>query len=329
MPAQRRLFLAVLAGFSLGAAVGAQPHRKVWRIGFLSAAKRPASIDEDRIGGFPRGMRQLGYVEGDNLSIEWRFADGDSRRLADMANELVQGKVDVVVTAGVPPTLAMKRATATIPIVMGTATDPLGSGLIASLAHPGGNITGMSNVAVDIGPKHLQMLRETVPGLSRVCVLVDPGTASHPAILKSIEGAAVSSNVAAMSVEAGTPAQIERAFTVLTKDHAGAVIVPLSPLFNQQTKQIAQLSLQNRLPSIAGLVEYARAGGLLSYGQNLADHYFRAAAYVDKIIKGANPGDLPIEQPTVFEMGVNRATAAALGIALPSSLLIRADFVIG
>lgn len=307
----------------------AQTKGKVWRVGFLSAANRPASIEDDRIGGFVRGMRELGYVEGQNLTIEWRFGNGDAHRLEELAVALVQSKVEAIVTAGVPPTSAAKRATNLIPIIMGTATDPLGSGLVSNLAHPGGNITGLSNVSVDIGPKHLQLLSEIVPRLSRVGVLLDRGTSSHASIFKGIDAVAAPKGVVAIRADASNAAELSDAFLLLVRERVNAVIVPLSPLLNQQTSEIARLSLDHRLPSVSGFVEFARAGGLLSYGQNLTDHYHRAASYVDKIFKGANPGDLPIEQPTRLEMTVNRSTAQTLGLSLSPAFLLRADAVVG
>ncbi len=273
-------------------------------------------------------MRELGYVEGKNLVIEWRFADGNNERMAAMASELAQMNVDVIVTAGVPPTAAVKKATTTIPIVMGTATDPLGSGLVQSLARPGGNITGLSNVAVDISPKHLEMLIAVAPRLSRVGVLLNPDTSSHTAILKNLNVAAQRVKITIVPVEARTPQEIDDAFPQMVRESAAALIVPLAPLFNDQARRIAELALKNRLPSVSAFYKYAEVGGLINYGQNLADHYYRAASYVDRIFRGAKPGDLPIEQPTRFESVVNRSTAKALGVTIPQELLLRADKLI-
>lgn len=304
----------------------AQAQGKVWRVGFLSLTNRPSSLEADRIGSFTQGLRELGYVEGRNLVIEWRFADNSNERMAQMAAELVQMKPDVIVTVGVPPTAALKKITTTIPIVMGTATDPLGAGLIASLSHPGGNITGTSNVAVDISPKHLDILVTVVPKLTRVGVLSNPDTSSNAAMVKSVTAAA--KKVSIVAVEARTPQQIESAFAEFTRGGAGAVIVLLAPFFNDQRQQIAQLALKHRMPSISAVWGYAEAGGLITYGPNLAQHFRRAATFIDKIFKGAKPGDLPVEQPTTYETAVNRATAKALGVRLPQELLLRADKVI-
>lgn len=306
----------------------AQGNSKLWRVGFLSASGRPASIESDRFGGFPRGMQELGYVEGKNLEIVWRFGDGSGDRTLALAHELVAMKVDVIVTAGVPPTSAAKQATASIPIVMGTATDPLGSGLIVSLARPGGNITGLSNVAVDLGSKHLELLIDIVPRVARVAVLMDPDTSTHPSILRSIQAAARRANVTILPVEAQNARAIDEAFAIMARDGAGALIIPISPLFNQQRRQMAELANKYKIPAVSGLTEYAEVGGLIGYGQNLTEHYRRAATYVDKIFKGAKPADLPVEQPTRFELLVNRSTAQSLGLALSQSLLIRADRIV-
>lgn len=307
--------------------VEAAQERRIWRVGFLSAANAPAHIEEDRIGGFARGMKSLGYVEGENLHIEWLFADGSAEKLAALASQLARAKVDVIVTAGVPPTAAAKKATSTIPIVMGTATDPVGSGLVESLASPGGNVTGLSNVSVDIGPKQFQLLRETVGRMRRVGVLFDRGTSSHASILANIQKAAAAGGVTTVRADATASNEIPARLGDLKQADTDGVIVPLSPLFNQESGLIARTCLQLHLPSISGFLDYAKLGGLMAYGQNLAEHYFHAAVYVDKILRGANPRDLPIEQPTRLDTIVNRSTARALRIELPSSLLIQAETI--
>lgn len=303
----------------------AQQQAKVWRIGFLSTRSRPASLDADFYGGFPRGMRELGYSEGKNVVFEWRFADGDAEKLSGLAAELVLLKVDVIVTAGTQATSAAQKATPTIPIVMGAAADPVGSGLVASLARPGGNITGLSNLSGDLRPKQLEMLLAVMPRLARVAVLINP---SDQATIPNLRTAAQKTNVRILPAEARTPLEIENVFSRMAQEKAGAVIVTLNPLFVQQRRQIVELAARNRLPSISPNREFAEAGGLMSYGQNQADSYRRAAVYVDKILKGANPGDLPVEQPTTLELFINRGTAKALGITIPQSILVRADKVI-
>ena len=329
MTTRRQLLLALGAG-ALAAPLAsfAQQQGKAWRVGFLSARRRPASLDTDYYGAFPRGMRDLGYVEGKNLAIEWRFADGEYERLPGMAAELVQLKVDVIMALGAPAIVAAQKATTTIPIVVVTGVDPVDAGFVKSLARPGGNITGLSNLAGDISAKHLEMLLATMPTLARVAVLMNPANSTHAAFLKNVQYAAQKAGIKVLPVEAQTPQEIERAFSTMAREHVGAVIVALDPFFIQQGPQIAVQAGKHRLPSIFANREYAEAGGLLSYGQNQLDIYRRAATYVDKILKGAKPADLPIEQPTKLELVINLKTAKALGLTIPQSLLLRADEVI-
>lgn len=326
----RRSFVRALGATLLAAPLGsfAQQQGKAWRIGFLSPRRRPASLDSDYYGAFPRRMSELGYVEGRNLTIEWRFANGEYERLPGMATELVQLKVDAIMALGPPGVIAAKNATTTIPIIMVVSVDPVGAGLVKSLAQPGGNITGLSNLAGDLSAKHLELLRTTVPRLSRVALLVNPANAAHAAILKNVQAAAQKSGIEVLAVEARTLQEIDGAFSRMARENAGAVIVALDPFFIQQVLQIAAHATSIRLPSVFAFREAAEAGGLLSYGQNQVDIYRRAAGYVDRIFKGARPGDLPVEQPTTLELFVNRKTATALGISIPRSLLISADKVI-
>jgi putative tryptophan/tyrosine transport system substrate-binding protein len=304
----------------------AQQQAKVWRVGFL--APTPASLSVQNTEAFLKGMRELGYVEGKNLVIEWRFADGKYERLPGLAGELVQLKVDVLVVAGTPAISAAQKATATIPIVMAPAGDPVGSGFIKSLARPGGNTTGLTNITDELGPKQLEMLLSMVPKLSRVAVLVNPSNPSNTPILKSVEAAAQRAGVKILPVEAQTPQQIENAFSMIVQENAGAIIVAADFFFIQQQRQIAELTAKNRLPSIAWFREFVDAGVLMTYGPSYADIYRRASGFVDKILKGAKPGDLPVEQPTKFELFINRKTAKALGLTIPQSLMISADKVI-
>jgi len=326
----RRKLLIVLGTGALAAPFGsfAQQQGKVWRVGFLAMRSPTASNPVATYGAFVEGMRELGYVEGKNLIIEWRSAEGQVERLPTLAAELVQLKVDVIVAAGVQPTSAAQKATTTIPIVMGNSIDPVGSGFVASLVRPGGNITGLSNLIGDLGPKHFEMLRSMVPKLSRVAILVNPTNSGHATILKTVQTAAQKSSVKLLSVQARTPQEIESAFSTMTQDNAEAVIVANDLFFNQQRRQLAELAAKNRLPLVAATREYVEAGGLMSYGPSFAENYRRAATYVDKIFKGAKPGDLPVEQPTKFEMFINRKTAKALGLTIPQSLLISADKII-
>ena len=305
----------------------AQQKEKVWHVGFL-ATRHVGPLDSDYYGGFPRGMRELGYVEGKNLVIEWRSAEGSNERLSALAADLVRLHVDIIVTAGTPATSAAQETTTTIPIVIGSAGDPVGSGFVKSLAHPGGNITGLSELAVDVSPKLLEMLLSMVPELSRVVVLINPNNSSHFTILKNVQAAAQRIGVKVLPLKARSAKEIENVFALIAQKKAGAVIVAVDALFTQQARQIAELAAKNRLPAISGFREYAEAGFLMSYGSSFTDNFRRAATYVDRIFKGAKPGDLPVEQPTNIELIVNGKTAKALGLTIPQSLLIIADKVI-
>jgi putative ABC transport system substrate-binding protein len=326
---RRKLLIALGAG-ALAAPLGsfAQQQGKVWRVGILSARRSPVSLDSDYYGAFPRRMSELGYVEGRNLIIEWRFADGEYERLPGMAAELVKLKADVILALGPPGAVAAQKATSTIPIVFVVSTDPVAAGLVMSLARPGGNITGLSNLAGDLSSKHLEMLLTLVPKLSRVAILLNPANSAHAAVLKNLQSAAQKAGIKALPVTAQTPQEIETAFSTMVRENAGAVMVALDPLFIQQVTQIAVHATKHHLPSIFANREYAEAGGLMSYGQNQVDIYRRAAGYVDRIFKGGKPGDLPVEQPTKLELLINRKAAKALGLTVPQSLLVRADEVI-
>ena len=322
---------AVLGLVALGAAPlasRAQQQDKVWRVGFL-ALRRVAILDSDYYyGPFRRGMRELGYVEGKNLVIEWRSADGSPERLAGLAAQLVQLKVDAIVTAGTQAASAAQNATSTIPIVSVGVSDPVGRGFVKSLARPGGNITGLSNVNSDISAKHLEMLLIVVPKLTQVVVLVNPTNPSHARALENIQDAAHRASVKVLPVEARTSQEIESAFSKMTEKNAGAVIVAADAFLYQQGRQTAELAVEKGLPSITSNRDYVEVGGLLSYGQNLAEYYGRAATYVDKIFKGVKPSELPMERPTKIYMAINRKTAKALGLTIPQELLFRADEVI-
>lgn len=323
----------VLALVALGAASGplasvAQQQGKVRRIGFLAVRSRPTpSSPNVNYDTFVRGMRELGYVEGKNLVIEWRYADGKYERLPGLAAELVRLKPEVIVTHSTPATQALQRATSTIPIVTAAVGDPIASGFAASLAHPGGNITGLSFITPDVYPKQLELLKSMVPALSRAAVLVDSRNARYPANLKSVQAAAQQLGVKILPVDARTPEEIERGFAAMRRERADAVIILADAFFLGQRREIAELVARNRLPSMHYYREDVEAGGLMSYGQNLADYYRRAATYVDKILKGAKPGELPIEQPTKIHLAINRKTAKALGLVIPQELLLRADEV--
>jgi len=324
---RRKLIIALGAGaLATPFSLLAQQQSKVWRVGFLAQRQISISESDNYYGPFRQGMRELGYVEGKNLMIEWRSAEGKSERLQDFAMELVRLKVDVIVATSTPCVSAAKKATTTIPIVMGSILDPVGSEFVKSLAHPGGNITGLSNLTGDISSKLLEMLLKIAPKVARVAVLVNPSNLAHANVLKNTQAAAEGVAVKVLPVEAQTPQEIERAFSAMSLEAVGAVIVVRDGLFNQQARQIVELATKNRLPSIFANREYT--DGLMSYGSNTADIFRRSATYVDKILKGAKPADLPIEQPTKFELIINGKTAKALGFKIPQSLLIMADKVI-
>jgi putative ABC transport system substrate-binding protein len=321
----RRGFIGLLAVSSISFA---QQPAKLWRIGFLTASSRQLMVDLGRSDGFMKALRELGYVEGENLVIEWRFADGDYERLPSLAAELVRLRVDLIVAAPSPAIRAAQQATATIPIVFATASDPVGNGFAASLARPGGNLTGLSNSNLDVSAKTLELLKAVSPKMSRVAVLRNPGDPSEAALLRTIHAAARQIGVESFSVDARTLEEIERAFAAMKRERADDLVIAADAVFSMQRQQIAELAIKYRLPSITQSVIYAKAGGLMSYGQDLAEDYRRAAVYVDKILKGAKPGELPIEQPTRFRLVINAKTARALGLPIPQSLLVRADEVI-
>jgi putative ABC transport system substrate-binding protein len=306
----------------------AQPSKKLWRIGFLVPRRRPESIDDDLLGAFPRGLRELGYVEGRDVVIEWRFADGRVERLAELAEELVRLRVDVLVAGSSQAIGVLQKATSEIPIVMATSGDPVGSGFVASLARPEGNITGLSNLLSDASPKQLQLVLEFVPRLSRVAVLVNPANPVFGTSLRSVQSAAQKLNIDVLPVYTRTAEEIDDAFLKIIQGNAGAVIIASDSLFIQQYRRIADLALKTRMVTVSSSRQYVEVGGLASYGPNLAEQFRRAASYVDKIIKGAKPGELAVEQPTLFELFINSNTAKTLGYSIPPEVRLRADKVL-
>jgi putative tryptophan/tyrosine transport system substrate-binding protein len=327
----RRRFLIALGAGVLAVPRGslAQAPSKVARIGFLSFASRQSSLANGRYNAFVQGMRELGYVEGTNFIIEARFADGKIEPLPALAAELVRLKVDVIVASGTPVLRALQHATTTIPVVSTVTADPVGDGFAGSLARPGGNITGLSIGAADLGPKLLELLKAAVPKLTRVAVLLHPENPAHPPRLKRIMSAAQKVGIQLVLAEAGTVQEIEREFAMMTKERANAAIVFPDSFFIQEARPIAAQALKHRLPSISNNQGYAEAGGLMSYGPNLVDNFRRAATYVDKILKGTKPGDLPFEHPTRYSLVINHKTATALGLTIPPALLRQADDLIG
>jgi putative ABC transport system substrate-binding protein len=323
---RRRILLrALLCSVALPAPIASWAQQpKVWRIGFLASDSSSTRVYE----GFRQGMRELGYVEAKNFIIDWRFADGKYERLPSLAAELVRLKVDVIVAGTTLSVQAAHQATKASPIIMVAVADPIGEGFATSLSRPGGNITGLTNIVTEISVKHLELLRIAVPKLSRVAVLINPLNPSDSLILEQIQGAAYSMGVKVFPVEASTERQIESGFGAMIRERTQALIVAADSYFDVQRDQISKLAVANRLPAISSNREMTEAGGLMSYGQDLGEHYRRAASYVDKILKGAKPGDLPIEQPTVLRLVINRKTAKALGLAIPQELVLRADRVI-
>ena len=304
----------------------AQQPTKIPRIGYLEATT--LSANAARIEAFRQGLRELGYVEGKNIIIVKRSAEGKLDRLPALAAELVRFKVDVVVTSGPLATRAAKEATPSIPIIMGFDNDPVGNGFIASLARPGGNITGLATLAPELSGKHLELLKETVPKLFRVAIL---GTSTNPGyaqVIKEVKLAAGALGVKLQYLDVPDPKDIETAFQAARKGRAEAVLVLQSAVLYPQRKQIADLAAKNRLPAIYPQTEYTEAGGLMYYGANTPDLFRRAATYVDKILKGRMPADLPVEQPMKFEFIVNLKAAKQIGLTIPPNVLVRADRVI-
>ena len=318
----------LLGGLFSPLAVRAQQAAKVPRIGYLAGDR---AAGPHLIEAFRQGLRDLGYVEGSNVLIEYRDAEGKFERLPALAAELVALKIDVIVAGGTPLILAAKQATRTLPIVFAAASDPVTDGLVTSLARPGGNVTGLSNIAPDLVGKRLELLKQAVPGVNRVAILWQPGGTGERTeqdMRKGAEAAARALGMRLQFLEARGPADFDRAFSDMTRERAGALTSLGGSMFFSERRRLVDLAAKNRLPALYQQREFVDAGGLMAYGANLADNFRRAATYVDKILKGAKPGDLPVEQPTKFELVVNPKTAKALGLTLPPSVLGRADQVI-
>jgi putative ABC transport system substrate-binding protein len=323
---RRRLVITLLAGgISVPLASFAQPQRaNVARVGLLESSSSSADQREALIAG----LRELGLVEGKNIIIEYRWADGNYERLPALAAELVRMKVDVILAGGTPAVQAAKQATTSIPIVMLRVGDPVGSGFVASLARPGRNITGLSNILGDVASKYVELLHAAVPDLSRVTVLLNPSNPIHRDYFNRVETTAKINRVTALPVEASTASEIDAAFGTLKQKRGEAVIVLADPFFSSQASRIAKLAVQHKLPTMFWTRGPVEAGGLMSYGQRNVEHYYRAATYVDRILKGAKPGDLPVEQATKFELVINLKTAKAIELVIPQQLLLQADRVI-
>ena len=319
--------VAIAVTFALFGAVAQAQQPKIPQLGFLIASS--AKVQESRLEAFRQGLRALGYVEGKNIAIEYRYAEGKPDRLPDLAAELLRLKVDIILAAGgTPPALAAKNATRTIPIVMTNVADAVGDGLVADLARPGGNVTGLSTLAPELSGKRLELLKDLLPGILRVAVLANRDFRGYRAQMKEIEGAAQALGLQLQPVEVRGAEDLENAFSAITGRRARAVMTLSDPVTFTLLRRIVELAIKNRISSMHLQVEYAEAGGLVSYGPSYADLFRRAATYVDKILKGAKPADLPVEQPTKFELVINLKTAKQIGLTIPPNVLARADKVI-
>jgi len=327
---RRRDFIALFASTAAASVLDArlawaQPG-KLWRIGFIIGGT--AAPNEKPFNAFALGMRELGYIEGKDFVIEWRSAYGQYERFSDFAEGLVKSKIDVVVIATSAAVRPVQQASGATPIVMAYSTDPVGNGFVASLAKPGGHITGLAGASDDASPKRVELMHRLLPNLNRLGILGNPDNPSYAAVLRSTAAAARSIGIASFPVEARNEAEIDLAFAKISSEGVQAIKIIPDALFFSRRARIADLSLQHRLPSISGQRECAEAGGFMSYGESLTDFFRRAASFVDKILKGAQPSDLPIEQPNQFEFVINLKTAKLLGIDVPQTLVAFADAVI-
>ena len=324
---RRREFITLLGGSAVAwpLAARAQQAGKVYRVGFLWEGP---DVSPDDLEAFRQGLRDLGYVEGRTIAIEYRWAEGKPERMRELAEELVRLKVDVIVTPGSLYTGAAKQATATIPIIFIGHADPLATGHVTSLARPGGNITGLSIMMTETNVKGLELLKEAVPGLSRAAVIFDPATPSHGPGLKAVEDAGPALGLRIQSVAVRSATEFDGAFSAIVRERADAVLVLLNPPFIGGAKRLAELALTHKLPSLFGLRHHVEVGGFMSYSPDRADIWRRAATYIDKILKGANPADLPVEQASRYQLVINLKTAKAIGLTIPESFLWRADEVI-
>ena len=322
------LVALALAALSAALATDAQEYKpgRTARIGRLSPLS--AEADVPNLEAFRKGLRDLGWVEGRSFTIESRFADGKLDRLPGLAEELVRQRVDVMLTGSSPGALAAKRVTGTIPVVMVTTGDPVGDGVITSLARPGGNITGVTALGQVLNTKRLELIKEAVRGVARVGVLINPASTNTPPFLRERDGVARALGLQLRVLEAHDPSNFEKAFATMATERIGALMVQPNAMFITHRKRIVDLVAKNRLPAVYGEREFVDAGGLMFYGASLADMYRDAAVYADKILKGAKPADLPVEQPTKLELIINLKTAKALGLTIPPSVLTRADHVV-
>jgi putative tryptophan/tyrosine transport system substrate-binding protein len=325
----RRTFIGAVAGalFASPIPVEAQQAAKVPRIGYFGS--NSVETSKWTLSAFREVLRERGWIEGQNIVLEVRFSDGKVDQFPTIVAELIRLKVDVIVTTSSGTTWAAKNATQSIPIVMAASVNALGEGLVASLAHPGGNITGMTFLAgPEIAGKQLQLLKEVAPAVSRVAVLINPTNRAHAGFTSEVKVAARSFGAQVQVLEASIPEQLDSAFAAMTKEHATALLVLTDSVFFGQRQRIANLAAKSRIPALYSQREFVDDGGLVSYGPSLVDMFRRAAIHVDKILRGAKPGDIPVEQPTKFELVINLKAAKALGLAFPQTLQFRADDVI-
>jgi ABC-type uncharacterized transport system substrate-binding protein len=323
---KRRQFITLLGGAAAWPLAARAQQPAIPMVGFLSAGSAQA-VERD-LAGFRDGIRRLGYVEGNNVQFEFRYADGYLDRLPDLVLDLVRLNPRVIVSAPLPAHLAARRATSTIPIVMATGADPVGFGLVASLSHPGGNVTGLANFAETLAAKQIDLLREMVPRLARFGLLVNVTNPLHVPQLRETKIAAEAASIVLVPVEVADPDKLESAFDTLQRERVEALLVSPDVSFYSRRRQIAELTATTRLPAIYGYRHHVEEGGLMSYGPDIPDQYRRAASYVDKILRGARPSELPVEQPTKFELVINLKSAKALGLEVPPTLVARADEVI-
>ncbi len=323
----RRTFLCglTLGMLALPVAAETQQAGKVPRIGFLFYGSPGPSPELD---AFRQGLRELGYIEGQDITIEYRFASGRVGQLPELAAELVRLNLDVIVTPGTPASVAAKQATSTIPIVFAGVADAVGAGLVADFARPGGNITGLTGISAELGGKRLDLLKEVVPKASRVAVLFNPADRSNVLVLKELQESAPALRLTLQPLGVRGPGEFEGAFVAMSRKRAHELFGAAGILTTEHRKAVVDLAAKSRIPAMWGERQFVEAGGLMSYAVNFYDQVRSAATYVDKILKGAKPGDLPVEQPTKFELVINLKTAKALGLTIPQSLLLRADEVI-
>ena len=325
MIVRRKLLIALGIG-ALAPLASLAQQRAAYRVGFLGNST--AALEANLVGPFREGLRALGYVEGRNIVIEYRWAEGNYERLPRLVAELIALKVDVIVTAGTPAALAVKRASTTVPLVMVAVGDPVGTGLVASLGVPGGNVTGLTSIAPDLEGKRLELLNAVVPKLSQIAILWNPDNAFHVTAEKEALAAAQVLRVKVHSVRVRAADEFDQAFDAIVRERPGAFIMLADRVFLHNRARIVDFAARSHLPAVYAYKELVESGGLMSFGPNYADMHRRAATYVDKILKGANPGDLPVELPTKFEFVINLKTARALGLTIPAGVLLRADEVL-